>query len=144
MVCFTNACYAHDCCYGACDESRTNCDTAFHNDLLAACDEQFEPDEVAYKTCEGLAYIYWQVVVRFGQTAYELSCADAGKLPAAEQMSVLFVEPPFADADDDLLPDEWELYVGCDPNDPSDAFADPDGDGQVNLAEFLAGTWPTE
>jgi hypothetical protein len=41
------------------------------------------------------------------------------------------------DSDHDGMPDEWEKMVGLDPNDPSDANADRDGDGYTNLEEYL-------
>ena len=44
--------------------------------------------------------------------------------------------------DDDLLPDDWELAVGCDPTDPADALSDPDADGLNNLMELLYGRDP--
>ncbi len=46
---------------------------------------------------------------------------------------------PGLDADADGIPNAFDL----DPFDPADAGTDPDGDGQSNLAEFLAGTDPT-
>lgn len=48
-----------------------------------------------------------------------------------------------ADADHDGLPNEWEVKYGLNPNDPSDAAKDTDGDGFTNLEEFLAKTDPT-
>jgi hypothetical protein len=51
-------------------------------------------------------------------------------------------QPPFEDADDDLLPDSWELDLGLDPRDPTDAWSDPDHDGLSNLAEFVLGSDP--
>ena len=48
------------------------------------------------------------------------------------------------DSDNDAIPDEWEKRYGLNPNDPSDANADLDGDGFTNLEEYLAGTDPTD
>ena len=41
------------------------------------------------------------------------------------------------------MPDAWEIRFDLDPNDPSDAALDQDGDGVTNLQEFLAGTPPS-
>ncbi|MCK5561506.1 MAG: PQQ-binding-like beta-propeller repeat protein, partial [Thermoplasmata archaeon] len=41
------------------------------------------------------------------------------------------------DSDSDGIPDIWELKYGLDPNDPSDAAQDPDGDNYTNLEEYL-------
>ncbi len=45
------------------------------------------------------------------------------------------------DADEDYLPDDWEMHFFG--NLSPDAYDDPDGDGVVNLDEYLAGTDPT-
>ena len=47
------------------------------------------------------------------------------------------------DLDDDRLPDDWEKQYGLDPT-TNDAAADKDGDGATNLAEYQAGTDPTD
>jgi hypothetical protein len=46
------------------------------------------------------------------------------------------------DTDGDSIPDGWETQFGLNPNDPSDATADADGDEVSNLQEYLSGTHP--
>ena len=48
------------------------------------------------------------------------------------------------DADKDGMPDAWELKYALNPNDPSDAKTDPDGDTFSNLEEFEAKSDPTD
>jgi hypothetical protein len=50
----------------------------------------------------------------------------------------------FADRDGDQLPDTWEILHGLDPNDPSDAGDDNDGDGRDNTTEFANDTDPRQ
>ena len=47
------------------------------------------------------------------------------------------------DLDEDGMSDVWEKLFGLDPSDASDAFLDTDGDGSLNIEEFLAQTDPT-
>lgn len=50
---------------------------------------------------------------------------------------------PYADADDDGMPDDWEKRHGLNPNDPSDAAGDLNGDGYTNIEDFINGLDPT-
>jgi hypothetical protein len=47
-----------------------------------------------------------------------------------------------ADRDGDGLEDDYEVRNGLDPDDPTDASLDPDGDGLTNLEEFINRTRP--
>jgi len=49
---------------------------------------------------------------------------------------------PYADADDDGMPDAWETEHRLNPNDPADAAADANGDGYTNIEDFLNGLDP--
>jgi hypothetical protein len=60
----------------------------------------------------------------------------------ASKMHGPVVAKPGLDSDGDGMTDDWELYYGLNPYDPSDAALDPDGDGKTNLDEFLTGSDP--
>jgi hypothetical protein len=49
-----------------------------------------------------------------------------------------------ADSDGDGIPDAWEKKYGLDPNDPSDAINDKNGDGYTNIEKYLNGIDPTK
>lgn len=44
---------------------------------------------------------------------------------------------PYIDSDGDGIPDEWEKKYGLDPNDPSDAVKDMNGDGYTNIEKYI-------
>jgi PKD repeat protein len=74
-----------------------------------------------------------------GSQSVELSVAD-GDGGSDTQSFTLVVS--FVDEDADGMPDSWEGANGLDSGDPTDAAADPDGDGVSNLDEYLGGTDP--
>lgn len=147
VACFSRACQAHDACYASCGFARERCDLEFYEDLRAICTAVHRPPHPLFGSCLDLAYIYWQAVARFGEPFFEASqgsfCPDgSNESPWAMRRGTAAPEAPFEDADDDLLPDEWERAAGLSVMDPADALQDPDGDGRVNLQEFLFGTDP--
>ena len=54
------------------------------------------------------------------------------------------IDNPDLDSDGDGIPDRIEIALGLNPNDPSDAKGDLDGDGFTNLEEYLARTDPKD
>ncbi len=53
-------------------------------------------------------------------------------------------DPLNPDSDNDLMPDGWEVRWDFNPNDPSDADLDSDGDGVSNVDEYFADTNPRD
>lgn len=51
---------------------------------------------------------------------------------------------PYIDSDGDGMPDAWEIKYGLDPNDPSDANGDLNGDGYTNIEKYINGIDPTK
>lgn len=82
------------------------------------------------------------VPLTFSNTTVDCIATNAAR-PSGVQSTVvrIFVLP---DSDSDLLPDSWETANGFPINDPANALADPDGDGQTNRDEYLAGTDPND
>ena len=50
----------------------------------------------------------------------------------------------YPDTDSDGLPDAWEERFDFDPVNPEDAVGDADGDGYLNVEEFLNRTDPRQ
>jgi hypothetical protein len=46
---------------------------------------------------------------------------------------------PYVDSDGDGMPDKWEKANGLNPNDPTDANGDINGDGYTNIEKYING-----
>jgi hypothetical protein len=58
-----------------------------------------------------------------------------------------YIGAPYLDSDKDGMPDKWEIKykkLGFDPNDPSDANKDCNGDGYTNIEKYINGMDPTK
>ena len=51
---------------------------------------------------------------------------------------------PYVDSDHDGMPDQWEIEVGLNPSDPSDANGDCNGDGYTNIEKYINGINPSQ
>ncbi len=51
---------------------------------------------------------------------------------------------PYIDSDKDGMPDAWEKKYGLNPNDPSDANKDSNGDGYTNIEKYINGIDPNQ
>jgi hypothetical protein len=113
------------------------------------------------------------ITIQSGNQAYEAVLADAGAtLPKRDPVDVrvvamvrsgqvtykqgIITDPkqvggypeyngePVVDSDHDGIPDAWEIKYGLNPNDPSDAAKDLNGDGYTNIEKYLNGLDPTK
>lgn len=114
--------------------------------LIAAFTNAWNYMPVNIGQLKNVALPFYSRLIEIGYTnAYPWSDALATNdyAPAnIGQVKNLFSFDLTLDTDEDGLPDWWEILHGFDPEEPSDAEEDPDGDGYSNLEEYLAGTDP--
>ena len=65
--------------------------------------------------------------------------SDSDGIPDAVESHCTLTDPCDADTDCDGIPDGWEIANGSCPDNPLDAFSDPDGNGLSNLEDYLGG-----
>jgi len=147
LVCLEPACNQHDLCYSNCGEFKIGCDLVFLAEMNGICRSELPLGTPETVLCRSFAFIYFAAVALLGSTAYsnaqDIACACEAAPAQRKRVRVrgLVVAPPYADGDFDLLPDDWEYASGLDVE-AMDAFEDPDGDGAVNLAEYIRQTHP--
>lgn len=80
-------------------------------------------------------------MVRTGDVTYE---EGDGIITDIEQVGGYpdYSGRPYADADSDGMPDEWEVAHNLDPHDRRDAAGDRNGDGYTHIEDFLYGLNP--
>lgn len=156
--CFTGACDTHRQCWSQ-DHSqnpggRDACDNQYLDDMNSACSSRFSEsaEEHLLEACRKRAQAHYRIA-RGSTLAYQRSqnavirCIKGllgFKDGAPASMGPSRGPSPYPDADDDIIPDDWETLTGLDPLDPSDAALDIDGDGLTNLAEYLGGFHPAD
>lgn len=167
---FQTACNAHDVCYAECCCNPSDirckkirqmyCDLKFYGDMLRACRGFYgiQRDE-----CNIVASIFFVAVSAKGLPYVNCECrvgcpptGDGGSRPTMERLGLAinthaesFIENtdesydnPALDEDQDGVPDQFEVLVGMDPTDATDAIADPDQDGIPSAMEVLLGIHP--
>jgi len=76
---FVDSCNAHDCCYGICQQAKSECDTNFLEGLQSACVES--PTSlltgIGLAYCTTIAGIYFAAVAGKGQEAYDVAQKEA-------------------------------------------------------------------
>jgi alpha-glucosidase len=110
--------------------------------LVITNGQYYAPAPADYDTATGRVHINGPLTSAVGNNylvvTYGSSDFDGDGLPDSQEIS-FGSSPVNPDTDGDLMTDGYEFNNGLNPN-VNDANLDKDGDGQSNLAEFLAGT----
>ena len=124
------------------------------NDVFVVAN--FSPNQVAGYWIDFPAANTWHVHFNSDSNAYSPDFLNRGSTAvfvwpdlrgdvtvAPWSVLVLSQQPPAAsDSDGDGMPDTWETARSLDPNDPNDAWLNPDGDAYTHREEFRADTDP--
>jgi alpha-glucosidase len=105
--------------------------------------QYYVPAPADYDTATGRVHIKGPLNNAIGNNTlivtYGSSDFDGDGLTDSDEINSAGSSPVNPDTDGDLMTDGYEFNNGLNPN-ANDANLDKDGDGQNNLAEFLAGT----
>ena len=140
------------------------------NKLLVKSPEGMSPQETYDKICVSRPFPTATVTTDSAEVARERVLKEAGAtLPARDAYDARVIElvrsgkgriinsqedvtgwPELKggklpqDSDSDAMPDDWEKQYGLDPNDPTDAVKDCNGDGFTNIEKCVYGLNPRE
>ena len=87
-------------------------------------------------------YMFVQDYETVGKYTFFVTVKDGKGVTNTTDIKVFWVTHDLDDTDSDGMPDSWEERYGLNPQDPSDASRDADGDGVTNFEEYKAGTNP--
>jgi hypothetical protein len=104
---------------------------------VARVSRKFLPDRAATLREEVTAFLSAVAARAAAQTHPD---DEAGGIVGPIQAAPTVAVP--VDSDGDRMPDDWELQYGLNPADSADALGDGDGDGILNIDEFLRRSSP--
>ena len=107
--------------------------------IIGPLDESYE--ELMTYSIEG-KYVYSNIYEITGKYMFHIEVEDKAGNIENTSVETFWVTSSLDDKDNDGMPDEWEKKYRLDPENPSDAKFDEDGDGLTNLEEYKAGTNP--
>lgn len=87
-------------------------------------------------------YVYINIYKNTGKYMFHIEVEDKAGNMEITSIETFWITSSLEDIDNDGMPDDWEKKYKLDPEDPSDAIFDEDGDGLTNLEEYTAGTNP--
>jgi hypothetical protein len=89
-------------------------------------------------------YLYSKVYDGLGKYSFCIIVRDEAGNEVLTDYKTFWVTTDLNDTDNDGMPDWWEEKYGLNPEDPTDANENMDGDEYTNLKEYKIGTNPAK
>lgn len=87
-------------------------------------------------------YVYSNIYETPGKYTFYIKAGDRAGNADITIYETFWITSDLDDTDNDGMPDEWEKKYNLDPENPTDADYDEDGDGLTNIKEYETGTNP--